>query len=130
MIGPSLYFYLGNGAYGSVGKDAFGTADDGFDVSGLRSVPPLQGTDAAAVSYHQDIVTEPLCQLGIVGIEAALLQLQSLLKFAVGIDGLLLVEVDPVAHQFGFKHRTVSVDVIINIRLTRYGDRLDRSVLL
>jgi hypothetical protein len=109
-----------------------GTRGDGFDVHVLFAVPVLDRADTDSAADAKYVIAVAERKKRVVGIPITGREFELRLALAIGIDGLLLIEIDAVRHEFGLNGYTVMVKRmvcvvladIIRHRIFPLGDRI------
>ena len=77
------------------------------------AVPGFAGADADEAADAEDIVSKSLGELFVGGVPFAGVEFESGCAFGVHVDGLFLIEVDAVRHQFGLESYAVVVHLVV-----------------
>ena len=85
------------------------TTPEGVTILPICKIRYGFGGGGADFANHQYIVSESACKLFVIGIETAFLDFQSFFELAIRVNGLFLIEINAVGHQFRFEHRSVPV---------------------
>ena len=109
-----------------------GAFGDGFYVHVFFAVPVLDRADTDSAADAKYVIAVAERKKRVVGIPITGCEFELRLAFAIGIDGLLLVEIDTVCHEFGLNGYTVMVKIVIRIvladiirhRICPLGDRI------
>lgn len=81
----------------------------------LGAVPVLDRADTDCSAHAEDIIAVAEGEKAVVGVPVTLSEFELRLAFAVGIDGLLLIEIDAVGHPFGLYGDTVVMQLVVRI---------------
>ena len=86
-----------------------------LDMYLLLAVPIFHAANAYGAAHAQNVVAIAVCQQTVIRIPITLRQLQLRRTFAIGVYGLLLVEIDTVCHLLALYRHTMVVQRMIDI---------------
>ena len=86
-----------------------------LDMRMFLAVPVLDRTDTHSTAYAEDVIAVTCRQETVVGIPVTLGKFELRFAFAIRIDGLFLIEIDAVRHEFGLHRYAVVVKLMICI---------------
>ena len=88
---------------------------DGFDMNHLLAVPVFDRTYADRSRDAKDIIAVACSQKAVVGIPVALCEFKLRRALAIGVDGLLLVEINTIGHEFALHGYTVMMKLMVGV---------------
>ena len=111
-------------------NDSLTAFDHRFYMYVLGTIPILYRTDTYGTGDAEDIVTVTEGEQGVVGIPMTLGKFELRGSFAIDVDGLFLIEIDTIGHEFGLYGDTmvmkrmvgVVLAYIIRHRIGPFGD--------
>ena len=77
----------------------------------LLAVPVFDGTNADRSAHAEDVIAITGSEQRVVGIPITLRQFELRRTFAIRVNGLFLIEIDAVRHEFGLHRHAVVVNV-------------------
>ena len=96
----------------------------------LLTVEASQSAQSEGVAHPQDVVAEASLLLFVVGIELCASEFQTLMIFAIDVDGLPVVEIDAVGHQLVLECCSVVVQLVVWVHTSVDGKARDVDVVL
>lgn len=96
-------------------NDTLGALRYILEMYHFLAVPVFDGTDADRSAYAEDVIAITGSEQRVVGIPVTLRKLELRLSFAIGVDGLFLIEINAVRHEFGLHRHAVMVKRMIDI---------------
>ena len=88
---------------------------DGFDMNHFLTVPVFDRTYADRSRDAKDIIAVACGEQAVVRIPVALCELELRRALAIGVDGLLLVEINTIGHEFALYGYAVMMQLMVGV---------------
>ena len=126
---PTFVRHLNNRAERATRKNPLCAVQHVAQHCGLLAVVAAQRAQSEGVAHPENVVARSCLLLSFVRIKLRLAQLKSLVALAIDVDGLPVVEINAVGHQFVFKGCPVVVQLVVGVHTVVNGKTRDVQVL-